>query len=157
MIAATNYESESMTGWFKYFALNISPLWGGEDQNNKGRIGTIEFRHMEGTTNVERIITWINLIVSLKLAAKKLDLIELKENIRVMNTTSAYYWLAEQVFNRWGSVITTQKTFQSDVETCITRLKENLFYIAHIDRDVEEVPVLYREKIAYNFNNERRV
>ncbi|MEO6066363.1 MAG: amidoligase family protein [Gemmatimonadales bacterium] len=144
MLMGTTYEAEHLVGWYKYFALNLSPLWGGYNHESAAKLGTIEFRHMEGTTNTERILTWINLIISLKIAAKKLDLTELIENIKVMNTTSAYYWLATQVFGDWETVITSQKTFQADVEACITSIKCLFFN--------KENPLEFRERLAYNFN-----
>jgi hypothetical protein len=109
--------------WYKYFGFNISPLFGGESQP----LGTIEFRHMEGSTNIPRILNWINLIVSLKISAKKLTYNEICEHIKTMNTTSGYYWLAEQVFKDHTKLITTQPTFKDDIEHCITIAKDILF------------------------------
>ena len=109
--------------WYKYFGFNISPLFGGESQP----LGTIEFRHMEGSTDIPRILNWINLIVSLKISAKKLTYNEICEHIKTMNTTSGYYWLAEQVFKDHTKLITTQPTFKDDVEHCITIAKDILF------------------------------
>lgn len=106
--------------WYKYFSFNISPIWGGESEK---AIGTVEFRHMEGTLDIERIINWINLIVSLKISAKKFSTKELEDNILVMNTTSSYYWLAREVFKGWSSLILSQPSFKEDVEGGITYCK----------------------------------
>lgn len=108
--------------WHKYFGLNISPIFGGEST----KIGTIEFRHMVGTTDIPYILNWINLIVSLKITAKKMPYVELADHLKNMNTTSSYYWLAEQVFREYRSLITGQPTFKEDVEFCVTRTKQNL-------------------------------
>jgi len=45
----------------KYAALN---------PNSVGHFGTLEFRHMGGTDNVDRIDKWINLLLQLKVAAE---------------------------------------------------------------------------------------
>lgn len=47
-------------GLSKYSALNINPL---------RQLGTIEFRHMGGTDNVNEISAWVNVLLQLKAAA----------------------------------------------------------------------------------------
>lgn len=105
--------------WYKYSALNISPIWGGESST----IGTVEFRHMHGSTDVEEIVNWCNIITSLKRAAQDFEQEEIIAHIRTMNTTSGYYWLAKEVFGRSSKRITRLPTFKEDTEDCITNLK----------------------------------
>lgn len=105
--------------WYKYMGLNISPIWGGESS----MIGTVEFRQLHGTTSVEEIIQWCNLITALKRAAQEFDTDELLTHIRTMNTTSGYGWLVKEVFGRHASLLTNQTTFVTDVEGCISTLK----------------------------------
>ena len=100
--------------WHKYFALNLCPIWGQPEES--GRIGTVEFRHMVGTTNVEHIIEWINLIVSLKISAKKFDTEDLISSLRSMNGTSSYNHLVREVFKQWSIHLTAQEYFKEDVE-----------------------------------------
>ena len=109
--------------WYKYLAFNLCPIWG---QDGSKKIGTVEFRHMVGTTDVKYILNWINLIVSLKISAKKMPLPILYEYLETMNTTSGYTWLAQAVFKDFSELITAQPTFKSDVEFCITSTK-NMF------------------------------
>jgi len=109
--------------WSKYYALNLAPIWGQEEESK--RSGTIEFRHMAGTTDVEHIIEWINLIVSLKISAKKFNTEELIENINTMNSTSSYNRLATEVFKKWHTYITDQPTFKEDVEQGVLNVKES--------------------------------
>src|SRR5512139_2640004 len=106
-------------GWYKYTGLNISPIWGGESSC----IGTVEFRQLHGTTSVEEIIQWCNLITSLKRAAQDIEQEELIAHIRTMNTTSGYGWLAKEVFGSYAKLLTNQDTFVEDVETCISFIK----------------------------------
>ena len=107
-------------GWYKYTGLNLSPIWGGESK----KFGTIEFRHMKGTTDVAYILNWINLIVSLKITAKKLKWEELEKHIRTMNTTSAYYWLADETFKDYAKLLVNQPTFKDNVEYGVTMAKK---------------------------------
>ena len=119
--------------WYKYSALNLSPIFGGEST----KLGTAEFRHLKGNLDKELILNWCNLIVSLKTAAKNMTLLSLHEHIETMNTTSGYYWLAEHVFTKWSRLLTTQETFKDDVESCITRTK---YMLLHLKEDVYNLP-----------------
>jgi hypothetical protein len=105
--------------WYKYFGLNISPLFGGESQ----RLGTIEFRHLEGCTDIKRIISWINLIISLKITAKKIKYIDMLAYLEVMNTDSSYQWLTEITFKEYGIQIFEQPTYKEDVEQGVSIAK----------------------------------
>jgi hypothetical protein len=126
--------------WFKYFGFNLSPIYGGESKP----LGTIEFRHMKGTTNIPNIISWINLIVSLKVLAKKMPWSEIEEHIKTMNTTSGYYWLAEQVFGDFAPLITHQPTFKQDVEECISMTK-TIFFSEEKNKYEEDIPLIHKK------------
>lgn len=52
---------------FKYTAINVTPPF--HDGHKGERKGSIEFRHHEGTTDPQRIIRWINILMCLKRAA----------------------------------------------------------------------------------------
>lgn len=101
--------------WYKYYALNISPIFGGESS----KIGTIEFRHMVGTTNVNYIINWINLIVSLKIMTKNTSLEELEKLILNTNYTET----ANKVFKSFAPLLTEQPEFDLDMQQCIAHTK----------------------------------
>lgn len=122
--------------WFKYFALNLCPIWGGEEGDGDKKIGTVEFRHMAGTTDVSRIIEWINLIVSLKITAKKFNTKDLLAHLAVMNTTSGYNWLVQEVFKEWSYYLTSQPTFKKDVEQGILNAKQVAFHKEKADASI---------------------
>jgi hypothetical protein len=118
------HDGVRLMGWSKYFALNLVPLWGSHDES--ARIGTVEFRHMAGTTDVEHIIEWINLIVGLKISAKKMDTQELVKSLGKMNTTSSYNHLVTEVFKDWAVHLLSQPTFKEDVEHGVLMAKMTL-------------------------------
>lgn len=66
----------------KYSALNILPI---------NTFGSVEFRHHEGTTDMEKVKRWINVILALKLASIKysieylLDIIKNQGHIALLN------------------------------------------------------------------------
>lgn len=123
--------------WYKYLGFNLSPIWGGESK----KFGTIEFRHMSGTTDTARIISWINLIVSLKISAKRLSPKVLIEKLRSMNTTSSYYWLVKEVFKEFSPLLTNQPTFKQDVENCVTVAKL-VFLGGDNNKTLEKIPLI---------------
>ena len=125
-----------MLQWGKYNALNIAPLWGDMDNGVKA-LGTIEFRHMEGTTDINRIIEWINLIVSLKIYTKKSNTEDLLKMLSTMNSTSDYNYLVVDVFKKWSRHLTEQPTFKTDVESGITTAKE-----CTMDRPMKAVEIV---------------
>ena len=111
-----------LTSWYwnKYTGLNLCPIWGGDGSKT---LGTVEFRQMHGSTDVKEIMTWCNIITSLKRYAQDIDQDELISHIRTMNTTSGYYWLVKEVFGKWAKLLSHQATFAEDVENAITMIK----------------------------------
>ena len=67
--------------WNKYTALNLLPL---------AKQGTVEFRQMHGTANMEKLSTWINIIGSLFKNATEYKLNDLITEIKTLNSTSQY-------------------------------------------------------------------
>lgn len=80
----------------KYSALNIKAL-----QN----FGTLEFRHMEGTDNAERIFTWIMLISALMYYAETVSNDEIKEDICKLKCESQYDLFIQKVFGKLSAYI----------------------------------------------------
>ncbi len=75
--------------WEKYSAFNLLPL---------SQFGTIEFRHMQGTSDVPYIVAWIEAINQLKTQAQKHTFDEWFAQISVLNNTSEYYSFARRLF-----------------------------------------------------------
>jgi hypothetical protein len=109
--------------WKKYHGLNLSPIWGGESS----LLGTIEFRHMGGCTSVEKIMDWINLIVSLRDAAKSMNTETIIQYIKTLNTSKQYEGFALLVFKDWEKLLTESSFFEEDMSMCITKAKELLY------------------------------
>ena len=84
--------------WDKYCAINILPV---------GTQGTVEFRHLHGTDNVEKIITWINLLMCIKKYA--INSKDILNEIKSLNSNSDYYGLASRVFKEYYHKLTFSK------------------------------------------------
>jgi hypothetical protein len=86
--------------WQKYTALNLIPL---------RTLGTIEFRHMAGTSDLDRILRWCNLIGCLFYFASENEFAKVKEEIIKLNTNSFYRLFLEKVFTRWSNLLLSPK------------------------------------------------
>jgi hypothetical protein len=67
--------------WQKYTALNLLPIT---------TQGTVEWRHMHGTADMEKLTTWLNLIGSIMWYARRTQLDDVIKTILTLNDTSAY-------------------------------------------------------------------
>lgn len=79
--------------WSKYTGLNILPMM---------EYGTIEFRHMHGTTDVKKLCTWINLITRLKEFVKVTPTKRIREVIAQMNDTFDFGGFMHEVFGDYA-------------------------------------------------------
>lgn len=85
-------EHPTLINWLKYTALNLLPMW-------KPHMGTLEFRHLHGTYNIEKILTWINIILCIVRFAKKRPHKTLVSDIYKLNTNSSYLAWLGSIFN----------------------------------------------------------
>jgi hypothetical protein len=76
-----NDPKSAVKNWQKYTALNMLPI---------ATQGTVEWRHMHGTNDMEKLKTWFNLIGSIMAFAKKVDFDDVVKTIQSLNDTSAY-------------------------------------------------------------------
>lgn len=106
--------------WHKYCGLNLLPLY--QNSVTQG-YGTIEFRHLHGTSDQQEILEWINDILCLRKFACEVNKEELIQLIKEMNTTSSYLSLYSQVFAKGRKILTNKKDF----EECVSNIKRELF------------------------------
>ena len=100
--------------WLKYSALNLLPI---------KELGSIEYRHMPGTLDIQKLLVWIDLISRIKIAAYKWTIEDLQHRIFALNTNSQYYHFLEDLF---GSLVT-----YLDVNNLIRDMESNVFYVKH--------------------------
>jgi hypothetical protein len=67
--------------WQKYTALNLLPI---------AQHGTVEWRHMHGTCDMEKLGTWFNIIGAIMAYCKATPFNSIVETIKVMNDVSTY-------------------------------------------------------------------
>lgn len=114
--------------WYKYTALNLLPVL---------EKGSIEFRHLHGTNDIRSIITWINLLLSLKVYALSTKQENILDRILTLNTTSDYRTFALEVFKNALGRELFYPEFDKDMSFCITNIKRaclfNEFHLKHIE------------------------
>lgn len=93
------YKQDALRGWQKYTALNLIPIF---DQ------GTIEFRHMHGTCDVDKIMLWIGIISKMFKYALYAPLEKVIQDIKYMNTISNYQGWLNSIFEELTPHLQTQ-------------------------------------------------
>jgi len=128
----------------KYSALNLLPLT---------KLGTIEFRAMEGTDDLNRIIDWIGILTSLNAYCQKTSLDVIVAAIKTLNTTSLYEAFKQDVFGpRYAQLVDAKQT-QPHMSDCIKYVKEclsteGLGNERRIPPEKSGLMVYYREQAA---------
>lgn len=117
--------------WHKYCGLNILPLI---DNNGARGYGTIEFRHLYGTSDINLIMNWIDQILCLRKACTEIKKEDLLEQIKTMNTSSDYLALFYRIFTMPAQVKDKQV-----FEECISNIKRELFGNEY-ERTVQKSP-----------------
>jgi len=125
MFKATSKLSSIATGWQKYTALNARPLItndhaGMTDSFHSGK-GTVEFRHLEGTQNLSRILGWLNIILALQAASRRYSPDYIEERVTNMGTRADYLALLTEIF---GSLLPPPRHFPTVLYSSIAYAKE---------------------------------
>lgn len=90
--------------WQKYSALNLTPA---QTQ------GTIEFRHLHGTCDVDLIVNWISILAKMFEYGANVPYSTVESNILNMNTVSNYHGWMDEVFEKYAGLLRTPGFEQS--------------------------------------------
>lgn len=74
--------------WEKYTALNFKPI---------GEHGTVEWRHMHGTADMDKLSKWLNMIGSIMKFCKEQEFMDIVKTIKVLNDVSTYQQFFQSV------------------------------------------------------------
>jgi hypothetical protein len=97
--------------WQKYTALNILPT---------RNIGTVEWRHMHGTANMEKLTLWLNMIGQIMKYAKEKKFEDVVTTIKELNNNSAYQQFLNDVM---GEYVPYTNEVAKDLELGIVNAK----------------------------------
>jgi len=95
--------------WQKYTALNIVPISG---------LGTLEFRQMPGTTNIQQILVWCDMLSRLRVFAYRYPLETIVEQIAALNTSSQYLRFVEDVLGELTIYLDTSNLLKDMEKAC---------------------------------------
>ena len=100
--------------WNKYTALNLLPI------SDKG---TVEFRHMRGTLDIDVLITWINLLSCIKTYAKTNRTTDIYKEVLTLNAESNYDVFLYRVFGELGNYLRTHSNLHVNMKDAISYIK----------------------------------
>lgn len=131
--------------WPKYTALNIGRLY---ERPHEPAIGTVEFRHMGGTSDVKDVLLWQAIIVNLFRASIALSGSELKGRILSINTAPKYHDFVEEVFSHEVAKRLKVKDARGLFSDSVSRMK-GLFlpYPKYVPVESDSALVKYTEKV----------
>lgn len=120
----------------KYTALNLVPI---QSQ------GTLEWRHMHGHGNVERILQWLRIIGHVYRVARSMDHKEVRELCVNLNTTSQYDQLLDMVFKDEATALRIPG-YRLLLENGVLNMKYSLFTKANKNKN--SIDSLYADLVA---------
>ncbi len=106
----------SLKSWQKYTGLNLLPLF---------KLGTVEFRHMAGTNDIKQIKDWLNIIGCLFRYAKSHSIVEIKQQVLDLNTTSRFSEITDAVFGKYADLLKVNN-YKDALENGVIILKYSL-------------------------------
>jgi len=101
------------SSWKKYAGINLVPI---------RSFGTVEFRHLGGIMDIGRIMTWINLLLSIKKHSIAFPYEMIKDRILGLNTTSMYDMFTKEVFGQYADSI-LRYNVQQELEKGVNYVK----------------------------------
>jgi hypothetical protein len=99
--------------WKKYTAVNMLPI---------KRFGTLEFRHMPGSQNIQHILIWLDMLSRLRVYAYRNSFADIMETIGDLNTSSQYRKFVESVMGDLTPHLDTSGLLQ-DMEKPVYMIK----------------------------------
>jgi hypothetical protein len=100
--------------WAKYTALNLLTLY---------NLGTIEWRHMHGHCDVEKLLKWLQIISCFYRYARRTPIDQVKEFLLQLNTSSHYNLFVDMVFMEHADFILGQHNWREQLEENTLMLK----------------------------------
>jgi hypothetical protein len=97
LVNLVDYGPTRSDAWSKYTGFNTLPI---------REYGTVEFRHMHGTTNVSKLTTWINLICKLKEYVKRTSTKTIRSMISEMHDGFDFGALMNDIFGEHTGALT---------------------------------------------------
>jgi hypothetical protein len=115
-------DNQNWRGWRKYTGLNLLPLY---------EQGTIEWRHMSGHADMNKILEWCQIIGKMYTYSLKNSLSDVRTQLLDLNTNSQYKTMLERIFGDHAPMFYNIPTYEQDLEDGVLNLK----YASHTPQD----------------------
>ena len=106
--------TEAVHSWNKYTALNLHPI---ADK------GTVEFRHMRGTLDVDVLLTWVNLLSCIKTFAKDNTTSHIFQQVMMLNAESNYEMFLYHVFGDYTKYLSLGCNLHEQMKDAVSYIK----------------------------------
>jgi hypothetical protein len=139
---SANKDATRFRSWQKYTALNLLPLY---------TQGTIEWRHMNGHCNLDKILEWCQIIGCIYSYALKTPLKDVKEFLLTLNTTSQYKNILELIFQERAALFYALPDYERHLEEGVINMKYSLGNPGKAKPKLEsyyDLPVNFEEQVA---------
>jgi hypothetical protein len=133
MLVNTSYFLTAIKGWKKYTAFNMAPL---------STYGTIEFRHMAGTHDKDRIIQWCNILAAIFKFAKENKFEDIIDGFKSLNTSSAYTSFLLKIFPVELYTVLATGDYRRYLEEGVMNMKLALMTQEKVIKPVEIPPMI---------------
>lgn len=131
------------SSWMKYSACNLLPV---------SYQGTVEFRHLRGTGDIDVITTWVELLCRIKKAAERDKFSVIQNKLFELTTSSQYYLFALDVFKEDINIIFPNGKFPiKELDQSVKFLKAHLTnsFLNQLEKRLESPLLsLYKEEAA---------
>ena len=133
----------SLRNWHKYTGFNLAPLF---------TKGTVEFRQMVGTSDSNKILTWINLLLSIKKWSHAQNFEQILDRFINMNTTSEYSHFIQDVF---GSLAEEFRfiDLQEEMEIAVIFIKDLIIQDTLKQTDLVSTNEVRKDPFKFDFIN----
>lgn len=115
---------------YRYLGLNFDSV---------RKFGTVEFRHMGGTSDKVKIVKWINLLMRLKSYAMSHSYEQIQETVNRLNTDSSYLAFFRDVFGDQAALLDSSN-LQRDMEENVSVIKHLITHNT-FGEEIEKIPV----------------
>jgi hypothetical protein len=122
--------------WQKYTALNLLPML---DK------GTVEWRHMHGTCDMEKLTIWFNIIGSIMKYVKQTGYDEIVKTVKVLNDVSTYQQFFTSVL---GDTLPYTEDYRKLMAEGVVNAKYSLVNVENPKKDKRPIRTLMQDGFA---------
>ena len=134
-----DHDVTKFRNWQKYTALNLLPLY---------TQGTVEWRHMYGHCDVQKILLWCQIINHIYAYVSVTSLEDVKKHIMTLNVSSEYNTLLTAIFKDLAPHFLALPNYEMELEAGILNTKYGMLEDAVKDVAPPPRPAMFEARVA---------